>query len=627
MSSEQARFPWAAGSQCDGGNFDQESLEPMGFRVWSFRSVRDSGYVPLSKTTALVGREQSGKTTLLEALSGLDPRRPAPFSARHDWPRGQRPRPSGDQIVCAAKLRFRRSLRDELVNAGLIDPEAAGVHVGRSFSNDFLVSVLNSEGFHGRLPSHTEDWGPGEPQLQGEVLKRMPAFTHAHSHSMLPEKFPAGAVTRLLWDPKEAPPDSDDMEPYPDDSGVPALVSLARMGFREGEEPSAWIRRVNDRLGQFTLSQTLRLSDDRGLIRVLVQQGNGWYPFGNLPLARRYIMTLDLRIAAIHGAGEAAPVLLLDAPGKAFKGGLKRQLRGSLARYTAAGIHVIYTARMPFHIELQHPEQVLVLAPDDAVRDTLCDAPFDAGEMTLQAALGMQGRSSFSIDDVNLLVEGPTDAGILRSLSTLFAAEGWPTLAKDLNIVSAGGAFEVASVAAFLARQGLGVVALFDSDAAGLAGMHQLEQDSAKEPLRRPIFSLHLGEAAHLEVDGATIEDLFPALEYLGAAESIAGEPERRLLGDLEERIKKDDTTHAARLIRKAYEARGWRFPKVQVAEALQRRILATKTANDLDPDFRASIRSLFERINAGIEAVQAHSGRKGTQRDESRPCADPRKS
>lgn len=43
------------------------------FRVWDFRSINDSGPIDVSKITALIGRNESGKTNLLLALESLNP--------------------------------------------------------------------------------------------------------------------------------------------------------------------------------------------------------------------------------------------------------------------------------------------------------------------------------------------------------------------------------------------------------------------------------------------------------------------------------------------------------------------------------------------------------------------------
>ncbi len=57
------------------------------FRVTNFRNIHDSGWVDIEKTTALVGRNESGKTNLLTALGSLADRDNEPVYARErDFP-------------------------------------------------------------------------------------------------------------------------------------------------------------------------------------------------------------------------------------------------------------------------------------------------------------------------------------------------------------------------------------------------------------------------------------------------------------------------------------------------------------------------------------------------------------
>ena len=43
-------------------------LLPKRFRVLNYRNIDDSNWIPLERVTALVGRNESGKTALLKAL-------------------------------------------------------------------------------------------------------------------------------------------------------------------------------------------------------------------------------------------------------------------------------------------------------------------------------------------------------------------------------------------------------------------------------------------------------------------------------------------------------------------------------------------------------------------------------
>lgn len=62
------------------------------FRVHSYRSINDSSRIEVAKRTVLVGRNESGKTSLLKVLAGLKPAGAMPvFTHARDFPR-DRPR-------------------------------------------------------------------------------------------------------------------------------------------------------------------------------------------------------------------------------------------------------------------------------------------------------------------------------------------------------------------------------------------------------------------------------------------------------------------------------------------------------------------------------------------------------
>lgn len=58
-------------------------------RVTNFRSVEDSGEFEIDQSTCLVGKNEAGKTAILQALGGLNPHpsTPMPFDKERDYPR------------------------------------------------------------------------------------------------------------------------------------------------------------------------------------------------------------------------------------------------------------------------------------------------------------------------------------------------------------------------------------------------------------------------------------------------------------------------------------------------------------------------------------------------------------
>jgi len=62
-------------------------LTALKFRVENYRNVDDSGWVPLEQVTALVGRNESGKTAILKALHKFNPADSEPYMAQFEFPR------------------------------------------------------------------------------------------------------------------------------------------------------------------------------------------------------------------------------------------------------------------------------------------------------------------------------------------------------------------------------------------------------------------------------------------------------------------------------------------------------------------------------------------------------------
>lgn len=62
-------------------------LKAVSFRVQNFRNIGDSGWIPLERVTAFVGRNESGKITLLKALHKFNPATPEPYNPQREFPR------------------------------------------------------------------------------------------------------------------------------------------------------------------------------------------------------------------------------------------------------------------------------------------------------------------------------------------------------------------------------------------------------------------------------------------------------------------------------------------------------------------------------------------------------------
>ena len=94
------------------------------FRVLNYRNINDSGWIPLERVTAFVGRNESGKTALLKALHKFNPATAEPYNAQRDFPRDRftaEYRDDSEWPVCSVEFElsdeFQQELREQLKGA------------------------------------------------------------------------------------------------------------------------------------------------------------------------------------------------------------------------------------------------------------------------------------------------------------------------------------------------------------------------------------------------------------------------------------------------------------------------------------------------------------------------------
>lgn len=110
------------------------------FRVRNYRSIIDSGWMNVDDIAVIVGKNESGKTSLLKALWKFNPFKPEPFSLDREWPRGQRKNRSLTFEVVTTRFTFTEPEKAKLAQ---IDPQCAdlqGVQLGRTYEGTFTWS-------------------------------------------------------------------------------------------------------------------------------------------------------------------------------------------------------------------------------------------------------------------------------------------------------------------------------------------------------------------------------------------------------------------------------------------------------------------------------------------------------
>ncbi len=112
------------------------------FRVRNYRCIDDSGEAPVEHIKALVGKNESGKTSILKALHKFNPATPEPFNGLKEFPRRRFHEYEDKATVVELKLSLDLDEMDELAQ---IDPrlaEVSGASVTRDYAGRYAVELL-----------------------------------------------------------------------------------------------------------------------------------------------------------------------------------------------------------------------------------------------------------------------------------------------------------------------------------------------------------------------------------------------------------------------------------------------------------------------------------------------------
>ncbi|MFM9958859.1 MAG: AAA family ATPase [Phycisphaerales bacterium] len=298
-------------------------------------------------------------------------------------------------------------------------------------------------------------------------------------------------------------------------------------------------------------------------------------------------------------------VILLDEPGLHLHPEGQQDLLKRLAEY-AKGNVLIYSTHLPFMIDLQEPDRIRILSETPngmIVTDDLTQTQPE-GKLTLQAALGISGRTSYLVADRNLVVEGVDDYWIITALSALAGRSTKQTLPDDVLITPAGGASEVTYIATFMVGQELGVVALYDTDESGTTAKDKFVKKWLTRYHDRPAGALALGEVWKLSGE-ASIEDLFPDDFYLGYVKKLYNK-QLAAAGVSDIAIKPGG--QLVKRVEAFFEANKLTFNKGSLAKRIAADIRAMKQWGDLPTQTQDRGQSLIKEIAAAADKLQASS-------------------
>ncbi len=148
------------------------NLTAKRFQVLNYRNIDDSGWIPLERVTAFVGRNEAGKTALLKALHKFNPATEEPYNAQREFPRDRFTaefRDGGEWPVCRVEFElssdFREDLNARLNTAGIPKKATLTRYYDGSLKYGYDTEVSDDTIDPGELVGPLEEFARGARRL------------------------------------------------------------------------------------------------------------------------------------------------------------------------------------------------------------------------------------------------------------------------------------------------------------------------------------------------------------------------------------------------------------------------------------------------------------------------------
>ncbi|MGX4657379.1 ATP-dependent nuclease [Micromonospora sp. SCSIO 07396] len=609
-------------------------------QITKYKSITDSGAFAVDeRITALVGKNEAGKTATLEAIYRFKPLpsgHPTTFEPLRDYPRSSYARDKAKVgTVKPIELTFALGADDiAAVEARFGKSSVIATHVtvsrhygsAKTWWSDSIISEAKAIGHlvekagldRGKYAKKTleetvealraeSEPPPAAAELAGDLeerdlvaearsilIGRLPKIQYFDEYSVLPGSV---SIERLQNS-------QEDLEPG--ERTALALLRLAGVASEEFAESDYEARKAALEAAANSLTDELfeYWTQNNGLS---VELDIEWRPRPDRPhqpepwlqirvrnethrvtlnMAERskgFIWFFSFLAAFSEYADEDRRIILLDEPGLNLHAKAQNDLLRYIDERLAEDHQVIYTTHSLFMIQPRHLERCRTVEDLPRQGTKISDDVWAARPETvfpLLGALGVDMSQALIIGPDQLAVEGPADVAYLTVMSDLAREKGKIALDPRWTITPVGGLDKIPTFVALLGGSDLNVTVLMDVAAGGNQKLTNMVQRGLlpKEQLI-PLTDI-TGTAE------ADIEDLFETGWYLKLLkESKVGTLARTKL------------TGGGRIVKQVEVALGSRFDHYQPASYLMRS--ATKLRDEVDEATIERFAQLFSRINS----------------------------
>ena len=526
-------------------------------RVINYRSIDDSSWVRVDDVTALVGKNESGKTAFLQAIRKINSisGEEDAFIIR-DYPRKGyiKYKKTHDQNPCeVAQAEFKLNAEEiSQIEANFGDGILASdkVIVTKNYKNErnWKINLAESVSQPSNVTTFTQPSTPAPTSFQSAVQtvedvsnvseriseqfleKWLPKFVYFDNYSLMRGKISINELRQR----------SENGGPFDDaDRTFLSLLTLSGVSLKDLEKDlgyedikveleSASITITDEIFEYWQQNRQLKVQFDVSQAdpRDAAPLNQGKILHVRIENARhRVTVSFDERskgfvwffsflsyFSHLEETESGDLVILLDEPGTALHAMAQKDFLRFMDERLAPRCQVLYTTHSPFMIDLEKLHRIRLVQDMDGVGTVISDDPVHNDKETvfpLQMALGYQMAQTLFLSPHCLMVNSPSDLIYLQVLGDMVAAESGIRIDPRWVIIPVGSTDNLSTFVTLLGENYVSVAVMMDLTPTNKEKIEAINRKNELEG-ENPVKWVQV-----TRVRDADIEDLFDPKIYL----------------------------------------------------------------------------------------------------------------
>jgi predicted ATP-dependent endonuclease of OLD family len=423
-------------------------------RIQNFRNIRDTGFIGLENVTTLIGENESGKTSTLEAINS--------FSEEYEYK--DRDLPTSTDIDENEKMPIISLLFE--INESIIDEFYP--QLPEEFEPP--LTIIRTKYFDNSYTAEVD------AQIDAdEVELPTPNILYYDSYDLIDDK---ATISQL---------ENGERNTF---KNILSLGGLSIKNLKDSplslfnmiEDAENKIEeKINNAWSQKSLKINLEWNDSNETIHLLIQdQLNPDSPTDERPLTYpsqrsegfQWFLSFYINLLSEStSSGLESKVLLLDDPAVYLHPEGKRDWLESVNEIGNKD-QVVFSSHSPYLIDKRYPSRIRAVEDTPRQGTKIREDIFGSSRRTLEPlrnALGVNLGSSPFVSGKQLLVEGPTEYYVIAAVANYFSQElnrnlfGW----QEISVMPVRGAPNVVGKGSWLESEDINFAIMLDSDQEG----------------------------------------------------------------------------------------------------------------------------------------------------------------